>query len=323
MSRRFFSTCISAALVLLAAEGAAWAQACCASPTAFAPARLRVGEDALVGFTANASWVTGSFDRTRSYTSLGPGSREVDLGQRLFVAAAPWKYTELAFTIPLAETYRASNGRKETGGGLGDLRLASRWTVVAPGTDKVVPGIAVLSALTLPSGTPTEATHTPLATASTSPGVWQIDTGLALEQPFGRFLVNLTGTVGWRAPRAMQGMHSQLGPAFSLFVGASYTFKSMLSLGVSASYDASLDARVSGVDAPDSATAKTTLALSGALPVGKGVRLLASTTWVPNVDYLGKNDTASVGVSLGVVYAWGGPRSCPMHPGVTDCGCPP
>lgn len=312
MSRRFLSTCISAALVVLAAEGSARAQACCASPTAFAPARLRPGEDALVGVLANASWITGSFDRSRSYASLGPGSREVDLGQRLFVAAAPWKYAEIAFTIPLVGTYRASNGLKETGGGLGDLRLASRWTVVAPGTDKVVPGIALLSAVTLPSGTPTEATHTPLATASTSPGVWQIDSGVALEQPFGRFLLNLTGTVGWRAPRTLQGQSSQLGPAFSLFVGASYTFRSALSLGLSASYDASLDARVGGTEVPDSATAKTTLALSGALPVGNAVRLLASTMWVPNVSYFGKNETASVGVSLGLVYAWGGAHSCPM-----------
>ena len=316
MPRPFLSTCISAALLVLAAEGAAWAQACCASPTAFAPARLRPGEDALVGLVADTSWVTGSFDRSRSYTSLAPGSREVGLGQRLFVAVAPWERAELAFTIPLVETYRASNGRKETGGGVGDLRLASRWMVLAPGTDKVVPGITILSALTLPSGTPPEATHTPLATASTSAGVWQIDTGVALEQPFGHFLVNVTGTVGWRAPRMVQGTPSQLGPTFSLFVGGSYTFASALSLGASASYDASRDARINGIDAPDSATAKTTLALSLALPVGSQVRLLASTTWVPIVPAFSKNETASVGLSLGAVYAWGGPRSCPM-PGMS------
>lgn len=322
MKRRSFWTCASFVVALLAGERVAHAQACCASPSGFAPARLRPGEHALVGFVASAGFVSGSFGRDRSFATPSNGTREVDLGQRLFVAWAPWERAELSVTMPFVETYRAAGTETNVGGGLGDARVASRWALVKIGADRIVPGVHVLSGLTLPTGTPGDAAKRPLATDASGAGAFQLDYGLALEQAYGRVLVNLTGTVGWRGARDVRGTSTQLGLLFSGFVAVSYSFSNQLSLAASASYEASLAARSGGVDVPDSETAKTTFGISGAIPVARGVRATASVAWNPHISGLGKNELAAFTATAGLVFAWGAPSSCPMHPTTPDCGCP-
>ena len=306
---------------LVALERDAAAQACCATPSAFAPARLRTGENAIVGFVGSAAVVTGSFGRDRSFAVPSTGSREVDLVGRLFAAWAPWPRTEVSFTVPFVETSRRANGLSEASVGVGDPRLASRFTLVRVGEDRIVPGVQLLTALTLPAGVAADAARKPLATDATGTGAFQFENGIALEQSFGRFLFNFTGTVAWRSVRTIAGTTSQLGPLVSAFTALSYTFPNGLSLAASIAYEASFDARQNGVAVADSATAKTTLGIAAAMPLARGVRLVAGSFWTPHVSELGKNELATFGGSLGLVYAWGGPRACPMHPGAATCDC--
>ena len=311
---------LAVSLGLALAPRVAHAQACCATPSAFAPARLRTGEKALVGLVLGGSGVTGSFGADRSFATTS--STEVDLSQRLFLGWAPWTRGELSLTLPFVETIRRSGGTSEASGGVSDARLTSRIHLIDAGQDRVVPGIQILTGLTLPTGVPADRARLPLATDATGTGAFQLDGGVALEQTFGRFLVNLTGTVAWRAARSAGRSTTQLGPLFSVFGAASYTFPNALSLAVSLAYEASLDSRVDGVEQSDSGTAKTTIGVAGSLPIARGVRLTAGLSWTPHVTGLGKNELATFGGSLGIVYAWGGPRSCPMHPGQSSCGCP-
>lgn len=76
------------------------------------------------------------------------------------------------------------------------------------------------------------------------------------------------------------------------------------------------------MDVPDSETAKTTLGVSGALPIARGVRATVGVAWNPHVGGLGKNELAAFTATAGLIYAWGAPSSCPMHPTTPDCGCP-
>lgn len=320
-SRSTFADATLVVLALLAMERGAAAQACCATPSAFAPARLRTGETAIVGFVGSAAVVTGSFGRDRSFALPSPGSREIDLVGRLFSAWAPWPRTELSFTVPFVETSRRAGELSEASAGIGDPRLASRFTLVRVGEDKIVPGVQLLTALTLPVGVAADGARKPLATDATGTGAFQFENGIALEQSFGRFLFNFTGSIAWRSVRTIAGATSQLGPLVSAFTALSYTFPSSLSFAVSAAYEASFDARQNGAAAADSSTAKTTLGVAAAMPVARGVRILAGLSWTPHVSELGKNELATFGGSLGIVYAWGGPRACPMHPGAASCDC--
>ncbi|CAN5696401.1 hypothetical protein BH09MYX1_BH09MYX1_11540 [soil metagenome] len=305
----------------MASASDAFAQACCATPSAFAPARLRIGENALVGLVASGAYVTGSFGSDRSFRLPGNGSREIDLGQRLFVAWAPWTNSQLSLTLPFVETVRAAGTTKEASGGFGDARLASRWTIIRVGEDKIAPGVQVLSGVVLPTGVPADSAHLPLATDATGVGAFQLENGLALEQSFGRWLVNITGTFAWRGARSIGSASAQLGILWSGFVALSYTFPSALSIAASAAYEASGNAKVNGVAVDDSATAKSTLGLAASMPLARGVRLIAGLSWNPHVPELGKNELATFGGSIGIVYAWGAPRACPMHPGAASCDC--
>lgn len=327
-SRSTFAECAAVAVFALAplsVERDAAAQACCATPTAFAPARLRTGENAIVGFVGSAAIVTGSFGRDRSFALPSPGSREIDLVERLFAAWAPWPRIEVSFTVPFVETSRRAGGIGEASAGIGDPRLATRFTLVRVGEDKIVPGVQLLTALTLPAGVPADGATKPLATDATGTGAFQFDNGIALEQSFGRFLFHFTGAIAWRSVRTIGGASSQLGPLASAFTALSYTFPNALSLAASLAYEASFDARQNGVAVSDSATAKTTVGFAASMPIARGVRLVAGLAWNPHVSELGKNELATFGGSLGLVYAWGeggrGPRACPMHPGAASCDC--
>jgi hypothetical protein len=307
------------ALALALGERDAAAQACCATPSAFAPARLRQGETAIVGLVVGAAGVTGSFGADRTFASTG--SREVDLSQRVFLGWMPFPRLETSFVVPFVQTVRSAGAVTEGSGGVGDAKLGVRVHLIDVGSDRITPGVHLLGGVTLPTGVPADAAHLPLATDATGTGALQFENGVALEQSFGRFLVNLTGTFALRSARDVRGVREQLGPLFSGFAAASYTFPNALSFALSFAYEASLDARSNGVDVPDSATAKTTLGLAAAMPVARGLRLTAGLSWTPHVSGLGKNELATLGGSLGVVWAWGGPRACPMHPGAASCDC--
>ncbi len=323
--RRSSSTCASAllGLALLLVPRLAAAQACCASPSGFAPTRLQPNEDALVGLVASASAVTGSWGADRSFRAPSEGSREVDLSQRLVIGWAPWSRAELSLSLPLVETIRQAGGASDVGGGLGDVRVGSRWTLSQLGTTKGVPRIQVLSSLVLPTGVAADAAHRPLATDATGVGVVQWENGLALEQAFGPVFVSLSGTIALRGARDVRGVSTRLGPLFATFAAVGWSLGRGVSVGATVGYEASLAAAQEGESVDGSATARSTVGVSAAFPLGRGLRLTLGASWTPHVEGLGQNEPTAFGGTMGVVWAWGRPSSCPMHPTTPDCGCPP
>src|SRR5262249_45922107 len=157
---------------------------------------------------------------------------------------------QFSVMLPLVQAWRKVPGMSDAGGGVGDLQVNARWDATLTGASRIVPGIAVLASLTLPTGLPPESASHPLATDATGTGAIQGGLGLSLEQTFGPMLVNLTGSVTLHSARTVDGLSTQLGPAFNAFAALGYSFKAGPVAAVTASYTGSLDARTEGAPVP-------------------------------------------------------------------------
>jgi hypothetical protein len=297
-SRWTFASACCAALLLASAPREAAAQACCGGPTAFAPARLAPHEDALVGLMFKGSSAFGTFDAGRRFAASPAGTAEADLEQDLVAAVRVLHQAQLSMVLPMVETWRRVPGLSEASGDLGDLQLGARWDFTLAGERRILPGIAVLLGVVAPTGHPPEDATKPLATDATGTGAWQISPALALEQAYGPWLVNLTGSLTWRSARTARDIHSQQGIAFTTAATGAYVFHNQAVIALGATYTAALDAQVDGAAVPDSGRASTRLALSGGLPFAGGWRIQGMLFGDLPVRWLGYNQPASAGVSF-------------------------
>ncbi len=288
---------------LLAGARAARGQACCAGATAFAPARLAIHEDALVGVMVRAQGMYGSFHGNH-FAGSPPGDDEADFEQDLIAAVRLWGRLQLAATLPLVETWRRAGGLSEGGGGLGDAQFAARYDFTLAGGSRKIPGIAALAGVTVPSGKASSDAGSPLATDATGTGAFQAAGGLALEQAFGAFLVNLTGGITWRAPVRVGNLDTQQGLLWSLFAALAYTITDDLVVALTAAYTAELDARVDGVTQADSGRSWTRLAVAVGWAFHDDWRLQATVYSDLPVAYLGRNMDVGGGATLMVVRTW-------------------
>ena len=142
-------------------------------------------------------------------------------------------------------------------------------------------GSRSLVGVTFPTGRAPESASNLLATDATGVGAFQLTGGIAVEQSFGHFLLNLTGLVGWRAPRSVLGVDETLGVQFQGLFGVGYAFDNDASLAVSFGYIAELDAVINGAKVPDSGRALPTIGLSGSLPLGESWRLQGGMNTTP------------------------------------------
>ncbi len=299
-----------AALASFVAARQACAQACCAGAGALTPGRLQLHEDALVGVQLHAGGVLGSFDAQGNYAPTGPHFAEQDYEEDLFGAARVLQRGQVALLVPMVETHRSSSGYGETGGGIGDVNFSVRYDFIRAGESKYVPGIAALTGITAPTGTPPDAqdpSH-PLATNATGIGAWQGNVGLALEQTFGPWLFNATELLAWRAPRtANVGGVSEsetLAPQLVTLIGGAYTFHNDASLALFGSYTIEGTATLDGAPATDSPRRIALVSVSGAYPLTDRLRAQASVFINPPLSGLGLDQTATLGLTLTFLWGW-------------------
>ena len=183
------------------------------------PARLQIHEDALVGFDAKLTSVTGSFDTGSRYIPSPAGDTELDLEQDLFGAVRFLRRGQAALLVPAVETRRATPQLgAQGGGGVGDVNASARWDFVLARESWIVPGIAVLAGVTAPSGKAPDAATPPLFSDATGIGAWQLQAALALEQTWGPWLANLTAIA---AKRTEHGGET-LGTQYTLLAAGAY-----------------------------------------------------------------------------------------------------
>lgn len=302
-------TTIAASAALVGVSRQARAQACCAGTGAITPARLTALEVALVGVQVKGGASLGSFDGAGRYASSPSGASELTFEQDLFGALRVLKRGQVALVVPLVETRRTSQHVAETGGGLGDLNASFRYDFTLAGASSVIPGIAALAGITLPTGTPPDAASLgPLATGATGIGAFQLNVGAAVEQTFGRWRVNLTVIAAQRTARTFgappNAIHERLGAQWTTFAAVAYTMPSEITVAVSASYAIEGDATIDGVDRLGTAHRLPTLTLAGVLPLSDTWRLQGAIYDNPPIGPLGLNQPAGAGLLLTAVRSW-------------------
>jgi hypothetical protein len=288
-----------AALTVAGTPTRSFAQACCAGGTVITPGRLAVHEDALVGIQEKAGSVLGSYSQTGRYAALG--SSELDFEQDLFAAARVLPRGQVALLVPLIETRRSIPdpvSGAEFGGGVGDINLSARYDFVSAGESHVLPGIALLAGLTVPSGKAPDAVAPIDATGI---GAYQLNAALALEQIWGPWLVNATGIVAKRTDYGQETLGTQV----TLLAAGAYTFDDDAALAVSVSYafegDGTYD---SGADAAGSFKRVTTLSLSGLWPIDDRWRLLGGLYLNPPSSSFGANQPSAAGITYTLIRSW-------------------
>jgi hypothetical protein len=285
------------------------AQACCAGGSAVTPARLGLHEDYLVGVQVKVAGVPGAFDDVSGrYAPNAAGTSELDLEQDLLAAIRLFKHGQLALDVPFVETRRTVPGDTEIGGGIGDINLGVRWDFTLAGASRVLPGIALLAGLTVPTGRAADSAHKPLATDATGIGAFQGTFGLALEQTFGPFYVGVSGLLALRSPHSATSMMTttteRLAPQGSVIVAGAYVFRNEAVIGLSVATTTEGNAVINGVTALNSGRRQTLLSILGAFPVTDAWRLQGSVFVTPPWTGVSYDQAASVGVNLVVVRSW-------------------
>lgn len=286
-----------------AAPRGARAQACCAGTGAVTPARLSLHEDAAFGVQLRAATLVGSHSAAAEYVPAPPGTGEVEFEQSVYGAVRVLRRGQVGALLPFVETLRTTRTRSESGGGLGDINLSGRYEFLRARESVVVPGIAALAGLTLPTGKSADAATKPFATDATGLGAVQFTGGVALEQAVGSWLFGVSGLFAVRAPRAIGPITLALAPQYSALASVAYAFASGTSVALSTLFAFEGDASVNGEVAPESARRWMQASGSVAWPITDQLSALGSVFFNPPLTSFGMNQTTTLGATLGI--RWG------------------
>jgi hypothetical protein len=276
------------------------AQACCAGGLVLTPGRLNMHESALVGVQVKGTGSIGSFDANGAFVPPPKGVAEGDFEQDLIATLRVLGSGQFTVVVPIVETYRRQEGTSAGGGGFGDIQVGARWDATQAGASVTIPGIAVLASVVLPTGLPPEQAMRPLSlgTDATGTGAVQGAFGAALEQSFGKVLVNLTGSVTIHSARTVYGMHTQLGPAFNAFAAVGYDFGPGPVVAVTASYTGTLATVSDGTAVPMSTRTQLRFGLATGYAFTDTWRMQGGIFADPPAAHFGQNQPlAGVGAS--------------------------
>jgi hypothetical protein len=209
------------------APGSAHAQACCVGTGLVTPARLRMFEDYAVGMQTSFRNVMGSFAPSGSYVASPSGDTEVDLEQDLLAATRFGRHVQVALKVPFVETHRGETGK--TGGGLGDVAANLRYDITFSGDDPWIPGVAILTGVSVPTGRTVEESGDP--SSATGLGSYEPNLGVALEQVRGRMFLSLTGFVSKQTGRTVGSQQVSFGPRITGLLAGGYAFANEVTVG--------------------------------------------------------------------------------------------
>jgi hypothetical protein len=266
------------------------------------PSRLALHETGLLALSVRGEGVWGSADGRGATVPNPSGTGEQDLEQDLAATVAFAERGQVGLLVPLVETRRAVPGHAEWGYGLGDLSLSARWDFVRAGESAHLPGVALLAGAVLPSGRAVEQATQPLGSDATGTGTLQGAAGVEVEQLFGQVLVGglLQGLL--YAPRDVDGLHSQLGPAVAGALYGGWVFTGEQALVGLLRAEAGRDATVEGQTQAGSGPRRAVAGLSGVWPLWDWGRLQGSVS--AELPGLTRNRLLGVAGQLTLVRAW-------------------
>jgi len=302
---------IAAASLLIAAGVAASprtaaAQACCVGTGLVTPARLRTFEAGAAGVQMRARSVIGSFDQGGGYATSGSGNRDLGFEEDLFGALRLGTRFQVGLWAPFVQTSRQYAGLSGFGGGVGDVAVNARFDAIDAGTRGHWPGIAVLAALSLPTGQAPDqgGQDDPLSTSGTGTGSLEGSLGLAFEEIVGQGFVSVAGWAAKRSARTANGVEQSFAPRLSALLSGGYTFGHDFTVGAFASALRQGDNRDANGPIANSSVALVTTGAAAALPFWQTWRLQATLfTDVPVAGW-GRNQTAGFGGTIAIIRSW-------------------
>jgi hypothetical protein len=311
LDRRRTGAAIAAAALAIAAgvvalPRSAAAQACCVGTGLLTPARLRTFESGAAGVQMRARSVIGAFDDGGGYATSVAGNRDVGFEEDLFGSLRMGSRVQVGLWAPFVQTSREAGGVSGFGGGLGDVAVNARFEAIDAGTRGRWPGVAVLAALSLPTGQPPDqgGPGDLLSTSGTGTGSFEGSIGLSLEEIVGQGFVSLAGWAAKRSARSANGVEQSFAPRLSALLSGGYTFGHDVTVGAFAS--ALRQGDNSDANGP-LATSRVALATTGAalaLPFWQIWRLQSTLfTDVPIAGF-GRNQTAGFGGTIAIIRFW-------------------
>ncbi len=294
--------CLATAVALL---GTAWAadalaQPCCAGGTTISPARLALHERALVGVALRFDRKTGDFGRDAGYVPVEEES-QVGLREDLLIAARLGEHLQVGTSVSYLQTWKSFDRESDFGGGLGDLAFSARYDFLVAGEHAFLPGIALSSGLSVPTGKTVDHTTHRLAADVTSSGFTQATLALSLEDLFwSRVYVEAAGAFTYWVPRSIEDSRVARRPQVSVSLGASWAVAGSSSVGAIGTLELQGATETDGVPSPGSNRRSTTIAVIAGLPLGD-FRLQMSVFDTLPINGLGRNEEAMFGVRVAVI----------------------
>jgi hypothetical protein len=304
------ATATSAAVVAIAAgiiafPRAAAAQACCVGTGLVTPGRLRPFESGLVGFQMRARSVMGEFGGTGSYA---PSSsyREIGFEEDLYGALRLGRHLQIGVLAPFVQTGRQAGVLSGWGGGLGDVAVNARFDALNAGEHGHWPGVAVIAALTAPTGQPLDevSSSDPLSTSGTGTGSFEASVGLAVEEIVGNGFVSAAGFVSQRTSRASMGVDQSFAPRWSALLSGGYTFGHDTTIGAFASALRQGHSHDANGEIANSDVALVTAGGALATPFWVWWRLQATLFSDVPIAGLGRNLTVGYGGTVAISRFW-------------------
>lgn len=266
------------------------------------PARLALHEDFAVGLQLRARSNPGSFDATGGYATSA-GAEHV-LQQDVVAAARFAANGQAGILLPFLQTHRSAGGLDDWGGGMGDLSVTGRYDVLLAAETVHWPGLAVLAAVTLPTGRPPERASHALAADVTGNGSYDATVGLALEKTTPHLYGALNGWVTHRFDRSVGNLTQSFSTRWAAQVVGGYVFDSEAALGLYATVRNEGPSTIAGVTDPLTSTRLTTLGAAGVLPLRDLWRVQGSASFDVPLASFGKNEPAGFGLAGSLVRVW-------------------
>ncbi|HEY2902124.1 MAG TPA: hypothetical protein VGL59_16195 [Polyangia bacterium] len=308
---RFKSSKAAGAAILFVAATAipvrALAQACCAGGAVVSPTRLAPYEDAAVGLQLRARTNQGSFDAAGHYAA-STGLEQV-LEQDLSAAVRFAGKAQVGVAIPIVQTHRRARNLDDWGGGLGDTALTGRYDVRLATDSQTWPGIGILAAATLPTGTPPDQAHHLLAADATGAGTYDATVGADAEKVVGHVYASLSGWLTYRFSRAVAAgggpvVTESFALRWTLLAVGGYVFDNEAALGF---FINALDEGAATINGARDATTTlrlTTVGAAGVLPLRDRWRLQGSLFLDVPLSSFGRNEPAGYGLTASLVRVW-------------------
>ena len=299
--------CVALLAALALTPAPAFGAACCVSASSFGVGRLLIWEDFAAGLRVGHSRVLGQYAPDGSYRGNAAGYAEG------ITALDPWAIVRLHRRLqwqawmPFVVNDRASDGRSQVAGGLGDAGTALRVEILSIGELLWVPAVALTVGVVAPTGRRVEQTRPPLFAGTTGRGAWGGFLALEAEYALLPWFVRVEGAATGFLPftRSDTGQRERYGVQVqAAFSGGVEVMPDVLVAALALGTEWEDAFRLDGETVPGSSA--RALSLSASLswrmePHWTLVGNVVNTVWT---DGVGANRDGRVGVVVGVRYGY-------------------